>query len=133
MLLSGMAAATQASAEQVEAVEQSGLLATMGEMVGSPPNGVAPLNQFCEAWLLACEAMGVYRCAPSSNAEVLQEHMRVGDSHYYLQRIRTMVERGGWAEADATVVQLGLWVVARGIGFAVRTRRTVASAFCHGM
>lgn len=78
--------------------------------------------------------MQVHCSALCSNAEMLQEHMREGDGRYYLQRIRTMVERGGWTEADAIVVQLGLWVVApRGIGFVVRTRRTVASAFCHGL
>ena len=44
-----------------------------------------------------------------------------------------MVERGGWAEADAGVVRLGLEFVGRGIGLAVRERRTEAAAIFHGL
>ena len=39
------------------------------------------------------------------------------------KRIRAMVERGGWVEADAVVVRLGIHFVALGIGLAVRDRR----------
>lgn len=53
------------------------------------------------------------------------------DGGYRKQHIRTMAERGRWAEADVVIVELGLLCVVRGIGLAVRECRTVASGICH--
>ena len=44
-----------------------------------------------------------------------------------------MVDSSGWTEADAVLVQLGLSFVPRGIGLAVRERRSLAAAISHGL
>ena len=49
------------------------------------------------------------------------------------ERIRKMVDLGGWSEADAFIVLIGFASVGLGIGLAVRERRTVAVAICHGV
>ena len=72
--------------------------------------------------------------ADSRTSAQLVQHYRnenTGESHK--DRIRQMVDSGGWAEADAVVVELGLWRVADGIGLAVLDRRSVAAAIYHGV
>ena len=44
-----------------------------------------------------------------------------------------MANRGGWREADATVVELGLALVANGITLAVHERRREAAQIFHGV
>ncbi len=90
-------------------------------------------DQYREDYPLAIEEQGNPLTASelsATNAELLQMKMpRRGENN--ADRIRKMVNRGGWAEADAFVVQLGLSLVAVGIGLAVRERRTAAAAICN--
>ena len=109
-------------------------LQTLAELVCQPPEGIAPLDQFREALLLCHEAEGN---PPSpfhlerTNAELLLYYRHELAGGFYEQRIRDMVNRDGWVEADATVVQLGISVVAAGIWLAVRERRREAAPICY--
>jgi hypothetical protein len=105
------------------------------ELVGPPPAGVAPLDQFREALMLTNEANGRppgLGFLQRTNAVLLQLYRHQAEGGYHERRIRAMVDRCGWAEADAAVVELCLLRVSMGIGLAVRERRTVAAAICHG-
>ena len=44
-----------------------------------------------------------------------------------------LVDRDGWTEADAAVVELGLQFTESGVGLAVRERRSVITAIYHGV
>ena len=106
-------------------------------LIGPPPKGFAPLDQFREAQLLTAEPHGCLSAHLSADsrtgAQLVQHYRYENNGENYEERIRQMVDRGGWAEADAVVVELGLCLVPDGIGLAVRERHSVAVAFCHGM
>ena len=113
--------------------------ATLTELIGPPPEGVAPLDQFREALQLVNEADGRppnEDILKHTSAEVVWDlwHIRyeAGKGRDHEKSIRRMV-RGGWVESDAVGVELGLHFVSSGIGLAVRERRTVAAAMCHGV
>lgn len=65
-------------------------------------------------------------------AELLQLYRYEEDNGHHERRVRIMVDRRGWVEADAFIVVLGIFVVAISIGFAVRERRHGLAALCHG-
>jgi hypothetical protein len=111
-------------------------LAPLEERIGPPPADVAPLDQFREALLLTNEVDGLPPSAYTlqlTNAELLQLYRHEVNGGYHEQNICSMVDRGGWAKADAVLVRLLLSFVARGIGLAVCERRTAAAAICHGV
>ena len=68
-----------------------------------------------------------------TSAQLVQQYRNENTGESHKDRIRQMVDSGGWAEADAVVGELGRCLVPDGIGRAVRERHSVAAAFCHGM
>ena len=138
---SGTAAGTpsappEAAREPSSVIASPLRLATLTEFVGPPPAGVAPLDQIREAMLLSDEATERPPNAGAlerTNNDLLRYYRHEADGGYREQNIRTMVDRGGWAEVDAVVVELCLSRIAPGIGLAVRERRTVAAVICHGL
>ena len=86
------------------------LRVSLDDLVGPPPKGVAPLEQFREALLLDDEADGLPPDAGTlqrTNAKLLQL-CRYNDGGYHTRIIRRMVLHDGWAEADATVEEFSL-------------------------
>jgi hypothetical protein len=101
-----------------EVLQRSSILAPrllpLADRIGPPPEGIAPLDQFREALLLTAEANGRPPNATTlqrSNAELLQLYQHEHGGGYHEQRIRAMVEFGGYAEAEAVAVQFGLSLV----------------------
>ena len=67
---------------------------TLAELIGPPPKGVAPLDQFCEVLLLEAEALRKPHSSSTLKKSAKLVHIYLGECNCGRQ-ILTMVERGG--------------------------------------
>ena len=66
---------------------------TLAELIGPPPKGVAPLDQFCEVLLLEAEALRKPHSSSTLKKSAKLVHIYLGERNCGRQ-ILTMVERG---------------------------------------